>query len=155
MTAGRVRVVDRGASKLLRDVKAAGATVEVGVVGQEGEKPATGHPEVTVAQVAEWMEYGVPGRIPARSWLRAWIDENGPAIEARVQTETRAVIEGKRTKAQALARVGVWAVGEIQKRIAAGIDPPNADSTIARKGSSVPLIDTGQLRSSITSRVVD
>ena len=32
--------------------------------------------------------------------------------------------------------------------------PPLAESTIRRKGSSNPLIDTGQLRSSITWQVV-
>lgn len=125
--------------------------MEVGVLGQnaareEGEG-------VTVAMVAEWAEYGI-GQ-PERSWLRGWIDEAGPEIERRMAAETRAVLAGTRTQAQAHARLGAWAVGEIQLRISRGIAPENAQSTIDRKGSSTPLIDTGQLRSSITSRVVD
>ena len=35
----------------------------------------------------------------------------------------------------------------------AGIAPPLKPATIARKGSSTPLINTGQLRSAITWRV--
>jgi hypothetical protein len=44
-------------------------------------------------------------------------------------------------------------VGVIKQRIANGIAPPNSPYTIARKGSSKPLIDTGQLRNSITYQV--
>lgn len=151
-----VRVVDRGASRLLRAVSERGPTVEVGVIGAKGDEPHTGAGDggdVTVAQVAEWMEFGTP-TIPARSWLRAAIDEFGPELERRISIESRAVISGQRTQEQALARVGVWIVGKIQERIARGIPPALAAGTIARKGSTTPLIDTGQLRSSITSRVV-
>jgi hypothetical protein len=41
----------------------------------------------------------------------------------------------------------------MQQRIADRIDPPNAASTIKRKGSSVPLIDEGILRTSILGQV--
>lgn len=147
-----VRTRDRGADRYLRAARelAKGPAVDVGVIGQHA---AEAHGEgITVAMVAEWAELGI-GQ-PMRSWLRGWIEASGPEIEKRLAAETKAVLAGERTRAQALARVGVWAVGEIQKRIAAGIDPPNAESTIDKKGSSTPLIDTGQVRSSITSRVV-
>lgn len=149
-----VTVRDRGAKRLLATLGAAkvATVVEVGVLGAEGDAPHQGGP-VTVAQVAEWAELGI-GQ-PMRSWLRGFVDEAGPEIERRIAIETKAVLEGKRTRAQALARVGAWIVGGIQARIARGIAPPNAESTIRRKGSSTPLIDKGQLRSSITSRVVD
>ena len=38
----------------------------------------------------------------------------------------------------------------MQEAISAGIDPPNAESTIKAKGSSTPLVDDGTLRQSIT-----
>jgi hypothetical protein len=65
----------------------------------------------------------------------------------------RTVIEGKRTSDQVLEILGQRAVGQIQERIASGIAPANAPSTVAKKGSSTPLIDTGVLRSSITYQV--
>ena len=148
-----VRVRDRGADRYIRAARelAKGPAVDVGVIGSEaGADKGDG---ITVAMVAEWAELGL-GQ-PMRSWLRGWIDEAQGEIEQRISVETRAVLEGKRTQRVALARIGVWAAGQIRARIAAGIEPANADSTIERKGSSTPLIDTGQLRSSITSRVVD
>lgn len=146
-----VRVVDRGARAVLR---ATGDrrrhTVEVGVFGSEKKR---GSPTITVAQVAEWAEYGI-GQ-PQRSWLRAWVDANEDLINQRIDRETREVLSGKRTQEQAIKRIGVWLQGEIQLNIANFPDngfEPNAESTIARKGSSTPLIATGQLRSSITHR---
>ena len=147
-----VRVRDRGANALLRAARglAKRGAVDVGVLGADAEKEES--EGVTVGMVAEWAEYGL-GQ-PMRSWLRAWIEENQREIDARIKTEAADVLRGKRSQEQALERLGVWAVGEIRKRIAAGIAPENAPSTIAQKGSSTPLIDKGQFRSSIASRVV-
>jgi hypothetical protein len=147
-----IRDTDRGARRVVAALSAAAgqAHVQVGVLGRDADKSY--EDGVTVAMVAEWMEFGTPS-IPARSWLRAWVDENQDAIQKRAGEEMKAVIAGKRTREQACARLGIWAVGKIQERIARGIAPELAQSTIDRKGSSTPLIDTGQLRSSITSRV--
>jgi hypothetical protein len=49
--------------------------------------------------------------------------------------------------------IGMRVVGDIQDRISDGIPPPNSPITIARKGSSKPLIDSGQLRQSISFEV--
>lgn len=146
-----VRTVDRGANALKARLKAKARSVEVGVIGvKSGEEESPG---VTVADVATWAEYGL-GQ-PQRSWLRDWIEENQAQVETAMRAESDAVLKGTRTKAQALARLGAWIAGAIQERIAAGIEPPNADSTIDRKGSSKPLIDKGQFRSSISSRVTE
>ena len=63
------------------------------------------------------------------------------------------VIAGELTEDAALEQFGAWSKGEIQARIARGVPPPNAASTVKRKGSSTPLIDTGILRSSIDYEV--
>lgn len=148
----RVQDRDRGAADLIRRVNsaAAGSAVDVGVIGDKaGRSYEDG---VTVADVMEWAEFGI-GQ-PMRSWLRDWIDRNRDEVQRVSRSEYQRVLRGAQTKEQALARLGVWIVGQIQAWIATGIAPPNAESTIARKGSSTPLIDTGQARSSITSRVV-
>jgi phage gpG-like protein len=55
---------------------------------------------------------------------------------------------------RALALVGQMMESDMRSAIAAGIPPPNAARTIAAKGSSKPLVDSGQLRASISSAVV-
>ena len=124
--------------------------VDVGVLGAAAGAP---HGRTTTAQVAAWAEFGI-GQ-PRRSWLLDWIDANLREVQKLQQSEMQKVVRGEQTESQARARVGAWIVGQIQARIAAGIAPPNAESTIAKKGSSTPLIDTGQLRSSIAFRVVE
>ena len=148
-----VRVNDRGARALVARLRPrAGATfVDVGVLGVDGAKPEGDSESVTVADVARWAELGL-GQ-PQRRWLGGFIDEHRDALLERIRIETRAIIAGERTREQALARLGLWIVGGIQQRIANGIAPENAESTIERKGSSTPLIDKGQFRSSISSRV--
>lgn len=146
-----VRTVDRGAIALKARIAAKVQAVEVGVIGDNAARMEGDG--VTVSDVALWAEFGL-GQ-PQRSWLRDWIEENQPAIDRAMRAEADAIKAGTRTKEQALARLGAWIQGSIQERIATGIEPANADSTIARKGSSKPLIDTGQLRSSISHRVTE
>lgn len=121
--------------------------VAVGIFEADGGQP---HGDgVTVADVAAWNEFGTD-TIPERSFLRAWFDENIARAQEALHRLMVRVVEGKLTKEQALEQFGLWVQGEVQKRIAQGIPPPNAQSTIDAKGSSKPLIDTGQLRSSVT-----
>ena len=146
-----VKVVDRGAKRVVAQIgQASKHPVRVGVIGDDADQEYedTG---VTVAMVAEWAEFGL-GQ-PQRSWLRAWIDENKNEIR-KVATHLQSrVIKGLMSERQANAALGEWAAAKIRDRIAKGISPPNAESTIAQKGSSTPLINFGQFRSSVTSQV--
>jgi hypothetical protein len=45
------------------------------------------------------------------------------------------------------------AVGDIQHEITVLRHPPNAPATIRAKGSSKPLIDTGEMRQSVTYQI--
>lgn len=151
--AAKVTVRDRGASALITRLRAQNANVravQVGIIGSDAAKEESDG--ITVGMVAEWAEFGI-GQ-PMRSWLRGWVDENQSDIRDRIRAEAQRIRSGSTTRAEALARIGVWAAGQIQVRIARGIEPPNAQSTIDKKGSSTPLIDTGQLRSSVSSRLV-
>ena len=149
------QVRDRGAKALrARLTVAAKSTLgaDVGVIGTgaaEGHEGSTS--DLTVAQIAEIHEFGLG--VPQRSWLRDTIEENLPRIEQAIAQESLNIQTGRATYEQALGRIGAFVQGLIQVRIAGGIPPGLADSTIARKGSSTPLIDTGQLRSSITYEV--
>ena len=48
-----------------------------------------------------------------------------------------------------LEKIGVFQKGLIQRKIVDGTFEPNAPSTIRKKGSSRPLIDTGRMRQSV------
>jgi hypothetical protein len=120
----------------------------VGVQGSKAKAPAK-KGNVTVGDIAYFHEFGI-GNNSERSWLRAWVDENKAMIEADMAAAMRQILLGRLTADRAANILGLKWVGSIQKRISQGIPPPNADSTIAKKRSSTPLVDTGQLKSSIT-----
>lgn len=133
-----------------------GAYVLVGVQGTEAAANHQGAP-LTIGQIATVHEFGkkiVTKRgviqIPERSFIRAAIDEYHAAIHKRATLLGTGVMLVKFTAAQALELLGQYAVGVMKQRIADGILPPNAPSTIARKKSSKPLVDKGQLRNAIT-----
>lgn len=150
-----VRVVDRGADALIarmRALRSSKAQVRVGVLSDAPKKEregATG--KYSLLEVAAVHEFGAPeAGIPARSFIRATVDERAEDI-ARLQRVLLAqVVEGKIELKPALDALGAKVAGWCQQRIAAGISPPLSPETIARKKSSTPLVDTGQLRSAIT-----
>lgn len=138
--------------------------IEIGILEAEGAEakklPGGGTASgVTVLDVATWMEFGYHHaagnfEVLPRSFVRAWFDHNERAIRELVARVMKSVIAGKIDKEQALERIGLWAAGGMQKWIADGkVTPPLAQSTIDAKGSSVPLEDSGQLRTSVTFRV--
>lgn len=92
--------------------------------------------------------------IPERSYLRAWFDENVDVLQATMERLIGQVVEGKISGRAALETIGGYVATHIQAYMVDLKTPPNAPSTIARKGSSNPLIDTGQLKDAITWRVV-
>lgn len=150
----KVKDLDKGYKKLvnrLTDAWSTKHTVKVGIFESEG---AADHGGVSVLEVAIWNEFGTEN-IPSRSFVRAWFDENQAKCQQAITAMMRAAAQGKYTTNQALELLAQRFVGEMQKRIAAGIEPANAPSTVARKGSSKPLINTGQLRSSLTYAVDD
>jgi len=141
---------DHGAKAVLdaaRRLGAGGVVLRVGVL--EGDAD---HGGVTVGEVAAFHEFGT-ATIPQRSFIRAWYDENLEANKTIWRAVMARAMRGEITREQGLNQLGALFVGQIQKRIADGIPPELAESTIRQKGSSVPLIDTGQLRSSITYQV--
>lgn len=158
----RIRDTDRGATKLLARLLAHGA-LSVGVLGSDaakvhedesnfGEGFGQKSSSLTIGELAEIHEFGL-GSVPRRSFLAGWVDDKREELVNVIVKGGRALARGKLTAPKLLEQIGLWAVGSIQERMANGIAPGLARETIRRKGSSVPLIDTGQLRSSISHRV--
>lgn len=124
--------------------------VAAGIFEADGGAPAGGGK--TIIEIAVWNEFG-NGTAPARSFIRAWFDENQDQIRGILFPLLRSVIAKRLTKEKALEQFGLWMQASIQRRIASGISPGNRPSTIAKKGSSTPLVDTGQLRTSVSFAV--
>ena len=93
--------------------------------------------------------------IPPRPIIEPAIEapDNKKAILAQLTLAGRAALDGKKTEAvRFLNLAGQEAVNRVRAWFTDPRNgwPPNAPSTIKRKGSSRPLIDTGQLRRAIT-----
>ena len=131
-----------------------GWTIQVGIL-DAGADAKIGHDgkeePVSLADVAAFHEYGLG--VPQRSFIGAYFDENDRAIHVRAHKSVTKYLHGDIDKDRALAEVGAYCVGGIQARISMGIQPWLMPATIKAKGSSVPLVDTGQLRSGISFRV--
>ena len=122
-----------------------GRRVEVGIFQNQGED---------LVQYAAANEFGTD-KIPERSFLRSGIDEarRSGKLQRKVADLLDLVIRGKITPLAALVRLGIVGAEIVKKKIDAGPFTPLAPSTIRRKGSDVPLIETGRLRRNITSRI--
>lgn len=168
-----VRVTDHGAAALLSRARelTAGLRVRVGVLdngAKRDKRPRAAQSKkarvrakaasqaraqrLSLLEVAVVHEFGA-GPVPQRSFIRATIDEKRSDIEAEMANLARGVVSGKLDGRAALDLLGAKVAGWCQARIAAGIAPPLKPATVRRKGSSTPLVDTGQLRSAITWRV--
>lgn len=131
-----------------------GPLVKVGILDDAPKDVAPGSSPsaYTLVEVAAVHEFGSE-HVPQRSFLRATIDSKGAELKRLLNVVATNAFQGKTTLKQGLGQVGAKAAAWVQRAIAQGVPPPLAESTIARKGSSKPLIDTGQLRSAITHRV--
>lgn len=148
-----VKDTDRGYKKLVARIFQFGAPkISVGIHEADGAQPHGEDGGLKMIDIATIHEFGL-GNVPQRSFIRAWFDENQERAREGLRRMLQSVVAGKRTPEQAIDTFAQWCVGQIQKRIAQGISPALSARRIAEKGSSVPLIDTGQLRSSITYEV--
>jgi hypothetical protein len=149
-----IKDTDHGYRDLMRRVQQArGAAVSVGITSESGEKAHDEAEGMTVLDIGAIHEFGIG--VPERSFIRGWFDAFRDQARKLIKAAMEAVVAGKLTKAQALDMVGVRLQGECQKNMTTAPFEPLKRATILRKGSSKPLIDTGQLRSSITYKVED
>ena len=150
---------DRGYYALVRQLleDAPNASFTVGIhddeAGHEVYEPEQGKASgITMSELGEIHEFGLG--VPQRSFIGDWFDETQDQKVKQIKGVALAFLKGKISHLSVgFEQLGNLYVGQVQKRMADGIDPPLSEITIAKKGSSVPLIDTGQLRSSITYKV--
>lgn len=141
---------DTGWKKILAKAKelSAGPYVKVGVFGGGRN-----------AELAVIHEYGAPeANIPERSFIRRTF-ANSEVVDAKNKMCAglmKKIVEEDMSVGQALGQLGAFGAAQVKNTIVSGdgVPPPLKEATIARKGSSRPLVDTGQMLNSITWQVV-
>ena len=96
-------------------------------------------------------EYGT-SKIPQRPFMRTAVSRHGKSWGAKSAKAVQSVMKGMPIS-QATELVGMQMKADISSTLTNGPWTPNSAVTIAKKGSSRPLIDTGELRASITYKV--
>jgi hypothetical protein len=156
---------DHGYKVLAKIVKGfKGHTVAVGVLEGSEERPQEeGEKEpLTNVLLAGVHEFGrEDGSIPARSWNRAWVDENRQLVLRWKLRLAKQVVKGRITERQALGQLGELIASGMKGRIQKHIDPPLTEATKKARArrfkhgmsGDTPLMDLGLMANSIVHEV--
>lgn len=106
-----------------------------------------------IVDKAIWNHFGTSRGIPARPFLYNAIRRHRRKYLEAMKTSGAKILRGETTLQAVMNKLGVLAQGDVKAEIEATLTPPNAASTIATKGSSHPLIDTGEMKNNVTWKV--
>ena len=110
---------------------------------------------LTLGETARINEFGSEdGHVPERPAWRMGLAHGQKEFNRLNELNLHLVAVGKKTVEKALGELGAMGAARVKMEIRDGDFEPNAPSTIARKGSSHPLIDTGQEKQSVTWEIV-
>lgn len=101
--------------------------------------------EVDYCDIALFNELGTSNGIPSRPFLRDSVDSHANEINAAGKACIAEIKKGAKAE-DILKKLGVMQKGLVQQTIVDGDFVPNAPSTVRRKKSDKPLIDSGGLR---------
>lgn len=113
---------------------------------------------------AVWNEFGTKGGasgggwggpIPERPFLRSAMRDNRDKYRNGMKTSAKKMLLGQTSLQTALSKLGILAQGDVQESISSWTTPGNSEVTIAIKGSSQPLIDSGEMRQAVTYKIGD
>jgi hypothetical protein len=133
--------IDMGYDAIKRSLTGlGGARIETGLFGRQAEKGV-------------WQELGTSD-IPARPWLSVAADQGKNVIASAMATAVDDVAMGTP------AKPAMENVGEVSADVARSIlgtanvgGPALAPATVARKGSSAKLVDSGDMKRAVQSKV--
>ena len=141
---------------MMRNAVVRGET-HVGFPSGNPKNAREGSAEITNAQLATIHTFGAPSKnIPPRPFMQETArDAKTRSTLKRLQNGliTR-VMRGQVSAKQALAIIGEFYTGAIKSKITTGPWAANSARTVAQKHSSRPLIDTSEMRNSVTHKEV-
>ena len=128
-------------------------------VGILGSKASEEHNNTTKtnAEIGAIHELGLVAGIPQRSFLKMPLEAKLFNVIESHKDDYYNALKNNKMK-EWFKAVGLWSEKIIDEAVTSsgfGTWEKNSPETIQRKHSSKPLIDTGQLRSSITSTVIN
>lgn len=104
--------------------------------------------DADIADVAMWNELGTANS-PARPFIRQSVDNNASRINSMCRAQLQGIARGEKSAQDALQALGNMQKALVQDTIRNGDFVPNAESTIKKKKSSKPLIESGRMRDSV------
>lgn len=134
-----IKIDDRD---IYKQLKKQNGKIEVGFF--EGEKYPDGK---SVAEVAAFNEFG-GGHTPPRPFMRTLVQNHRKIWRKILQDE----LPKEDDAHTALATLAEYMVDDLKDYIKIWTYPPNAPSTIAKKGFNDPLVDTGRMMDSVDWR---
>ena len=144
-----VKIIDRGWNRIAQELqRMKGVFVKVGYPQEKPKVHQGKNKTINIAELAAIHEFGTE-KIPARPFQAQTFDKNIDRLKAHIEKSQQAIYKGAQTVAKALHLIGNFYKGEMQRTIREGDFAPLSQVTIEKKGSSKPLIDTGQLRQSV------
>lgn len=106
------------------------------------------------ATIAATHELGAPTRgIPARPFLIPTMQNNADKYVQLMAQGFRNALQDKGKADEVYEKIGLVASSDVKEYIVSGQFVPLKESTIDRKGSSKPLIDTSEMRNSISYEI--
>ena len=133
-----------------------------GIKGQVKVGLVKGKADTDNINKAVWNEFGTAGGasgggrggpIPERPFMRNAMKSNANKYGNALARSAAGILRGDVSAYSALDKLGQVAQQDIRNEITSLKSPPNSPVTIARKGSSNPLIDTGEMRNSVSYEV--
>lgn len=113
-------------------------------------------------QKAIWNEFGTRGGasgggwggpIPERPFMRNSMRSHRDSYMNMMKASASKLLRSEASLNQIMMKLGILAQGDIQEEITSLSSPPNSPVTVEIKGSSNPLIDSGEMRGSVTYKV--
>ena len=111
---------------------------------------------------AIWNEFGTKGGasgggwggpVPERPFLRNAMKNKKAEYKDALRKGAVSVVRGDYTMGVLFDKLGNKAVQDIKAEITALSDPENSPTTVKLKGSSNPLINTGEMRNAVSYEV--
>ena len=121
-------------------------TLHVKIGFQQGENSEEDGADI--CDIALFNELGT-SITPSRPFMRDAVDKHKDEINRFLDQQFTLLASGRTDAENMMRSIGVYVKGLVQKEIVEGYFVPNAPSTIKRKGSDKPLIDTGTMRQSV------
>ena len=138
--------------KLWKEIKAQFPKIDKAVVKTGIQSDAGENEGVSIAEYAAFNEFGTR-TIPERPFMRKTFDDNLANYNKLIERLFKGMLGGKLNAKMAFSILGQQTEDDMKNTIMTGSFTPNSAYTVAKKGSSRPLIDTGTMRNSIRYEV--